>query len=1199
MQTQTFAFLCCVTWLASRGTVAAAPAAGHAADPVQAGNRSFDRVVPLELVEGDAPLAGHGPSKPVEYTVEFSGTLHVWTRVEDGFDTFLRVVDTVGKRRIEDDDSGGKPASYLKVWVEPGMELAVTVAASRPGTQGRAELHLVAAAETEFSRAEALHAEQELEAIEPLRKARDFDSARRRLGELIARIEAAAGSLDSELLFKQVNAANDVANDLEQYALAARATRLLMVQRSRMRPAEQLIVQEAARKHADNLAMLGEWAAAETQYLQVLDVFDRTLPEEDTSKQVTQANLAYLRSKLGDLEGALSLQKRVVQAYARYLNEDEPRLQLARMQLAITLSRLGELHAARTLLEQGLAIAVRSSPASESLVLPLRGELANVLRRSGDLQGARALETEVLEGFQSTLPDDATFLQFARLNLASTLRLLHEYESARALQEAALDVFTATQDEDSLHSARASLALTLHGLGDNAGSDRLQRETLEFLERSRSEDDRELAVLRLHRAHAELCHGSPEAALALAEQALDVMTRTLPAVHPHIQEARAVVALILARPIVGTAPEPSGERRRALEAARGRCLELMRARTAALTRSAREAVLSSSAREAEERCANLGDELGVLLAFAGGEGHFAPLRELDVDAFVLSETTRSAALGAAAVQRLAERMPEYRARRDALRTARRELARKAQSGAPPAELQRAVLACDDLERALVQLAEASPAGVPPGMDLDLEALARRLAPDQALVGVRRYRPVGLESEKLPPGEHRWSAAAQSVHLCAFVLRRAPAGGVPGAGPGARGEFDLTRVALGPLAPIEAAVHAWRTSIGVAFDRGSAVRSAAAADRARQCGEALRELVFDPLLPALGGAKHLVFALDDVLHLVPLDALPARLEPTDAPGSHPLLGERLAIETRCTLAEWLTPATRPSGPTTLLVLGGADFDSEPMALDERDGRPSGASAVAGTPDRPSPRGAALLRGGAWERGFPPLPFGSEEARGIAELFKKRGVAHVLEERTASRAALEAHAPGARWLHVATHGWCTSDSVKSWADVEALDGPRGLKVGTSGEQVVRGMAPMLLCGLALAGANLSEDVLGRPPGLLTAEELSTFDLSSCELAVLSACDTSVGERRAGQGVASLQKALHMAGARTAITSLWEVPDKATKELMLQFYRRIWIGKVPKARALWEAKMWLRNAAGSGGRPQYSTRDWAAWVLTGDPH
>lgn len=52
------------------------------------------------------------------------------------------------------------------------------------------------------------------------------------------------------------------------------------------------------------------------------------------------------------------------------------------------------------------------------------------------------------------------------------------------------------------------------------------------------------------------------------------------------------------------------------------------------------------------------------------------------------------------------------------------------------------------------------------------------------------------------------------------------------------------------------------------------------------------------------------------------------------------------------------------------------------------------------------------------------------------------------------------------------------------------------------------------------------------------------------------------------------------------------------MADFYRRIRVEKQPEARALWEAKRRLREAKDEARRPRYSTRDRAAWVLTGAP-
>ncbi len=52
------------------------------------------------------------------------------------------------------------------------------------------------------------------------------------------------------------------------------------------------------------------------------------------------------------------------------------------------------------------------------------------------------------------------------------------------------------------------------------------------------------------------------------------------------------------------------------------------------------------------------------------------------------------------------------------------------------------------------------------------------------------------------------------------------------------------------------------------------------------------------------------------------------------------------------------------------------------------------------------------------------------------------------------------------------------------------------------------------------------------------------------------------------------------------------------MPDLYRRPWWENNPKGQALCKAKMMIRNAKNDRGQPKYTTRDWAAWVLTGAP-
>ena len=159
-------------------------------------------------------------------------------------------------------------------------------------------------------------------------------------------------------------------------------------------------------------------------------------------------------------------------------------------------------------------------------------------------------------------------------------------------------------------------------------------------------------------------------------------------------------------------------------------------------------------------------------------------------------------------------------------------------------------------------------------------------------------------------------------------------------------------------------------------------------------------------------------------------------------------------------------------------------------------------------------------------------------------------------------------------------------------------------TSRDAEVTGMNPALLSGLALAGANL-EPVPGKDDGILTAQEIAFLPLNGVETAVLSACETGLGEVAGGEGLIGIQRAFQIAGVRTTVASLWKVNDQATRVLMERFYRNLWEKEMGHLDALREAQLYILNNPNSvrsldtksiEGSSRCSPELWAAFQLSG---
>jgi CHAT domain-containing protein/tetratricopeptide (TPR) repeat protein len=458
-----------------------------------------------------------------------------------------------------------------------------------------------------------------------------------------------------------------------------------------------------------------------------------------------------------------------------------------------------------------------------------------------------------------------------------------------------------------------------------------------------------------------------------------------------------------------------------------------------------------------------------------------------------------------------------------------------------------------------------------------DELRNSLTPRSALVSFARYIHYNLPPKDLKDISVPFRDLLHGQSYLAFILR-------------AQVE-EPQIVPLGKAEEIEPLIFDWgqEAARGMRIP-GRSVKEAISAYRA--AGEALRQKIWDPIATQLGESSQVFVVPDGALHTVNFSALPIESEKyliEDGPRIHYLSAER----------DLISSGKTPIRGEGLLALGDPAFD-ETMFFSNLSSKDKPKQPFLSKVSDLLPfRGTRSICGDFKSLKFHPLPEAKKEINEIVDIWKRsqgyRGEEIKLLGNEADEESFKMTAPGKQILHLATHGFFMEGSCQP--DVESTNKHPDSEQEKKAE-VPRTTRenPLLLSGLALAGANHRESSGQEEDGILTAEEVAALDLSGVDWVILSACDTGVGIIRAGEGVLGLRRAFQIAGAQTLITSLWAVDDESTRRWMRTLYENRFLKEQNTAESVHGASLEVlqeRRKKNQSTHPFY----WAGFIASGD--
>lgn len=296
-------------------------------------------------------------------------------------------------------------------------------------------------------------------------------------------------------------------------------------------------------------------------------------------------------------------------------------------------------------------------------------------------------------------------------------------------------------------------------------------------------------------------------------------------------------------------------------------------------------------------------------------------------------------------------------------------------------------------------------------------------------------------------------------------------------------------------------------------------------------------LIEPVIPYIKGVENILIVPDGNLAFLPFDILRKK-------SSSPMLCKDYAVMLSPSVSVSMLVQKGTGGQDNVLAFGGAWYD---RSLSEAQHRASFSLAKLSAQDR---------KFSLEENGVPPVSQAEINqierelyAQGVGMYFLKkkivwRNLPGTLLEVEALSDGVFAHSPQSFLQERASEG-----SLKTLSASGELRKFNVLHFACHGyfDSTIAEM-----CSVVFAEVSGKLTGTSNEDGYLTVPEVSLLNLNA-DIVCLSACETGLGEVRAGDGLVGLSRGFMVAGARNVGVSLWAVDDSATAEFMVRMYKK----------------------------------------------